>query len=203
MKTWWWVLALGVIAGLLSAGLILLVSQPPRGNPITLLPPPTPVPIQVQVSGEVHAPGVYALPPGSRLQEAIAAAGGFTAEANSAALNLASPLEDGFWVQVPSQIKTETPFPTAAGSSGARSSAGEQPSPTTAESTSSLIDINTATQEELESLPGIGPVTAQKIIAFREENGPFTSIEEIQKVSGIGPATFEKIRELITVGEQP
>lgn len=197
----WWAVALGVIFGLLSAGIIWLASQPPRGNPIALLPPPTPIPIQVYVKGEVQSPGVYALSPESRVQDAITAAGDFTSQADVTALNLAAPLQDGSQVQVPAHAPVETSSPTAVSSSKPQeppSQPTEQPS---APSAIILININTASQEELETLTGIGPVTAEKIIAFREENGAFTSIEEIQKVSGIGPATFEKIKDFITVGE--
>jgi competence protein ComEA len=197
----WWAVALGVIFGLLSAGIIWVASQPPRGNPIALLPPPTPIPIQVHVKGEVQSPGVYALSPESRVQDAITAAGGFTSQADMTALNLAAPLQDGAQVQVSAQAPVETSSPTAVSSSRPQeppSQPTEQPS---APPAIILININTASQEELETLTGIGPVTAEKIIAFREENGAFTSIEEIQKVSGIGPATFEKIKDFITVGE--
>ena len=198
MKSWWAV-ALGVVFGLLGAGVVLLASQPPRGNAITLLPPPTPLRIQVQISGEVQNPGVYALPPESRVQAAVEAAGGLTNKANSQAVNLAAPLEDGSWVQIPSQIQTETP--AKVGTSEDNQVPSNLLSPPE-ESPFEYININTADQATLETLSGIGPVTAQKIIAFREENGPFTSIEEIQKVSGIGPVTFEKIKDFITVKEQ-
>ncbi len=110
----WWVLALGVVFGLLGAGIIFLSSQPPRGNAIALLPPPTPIPIQVHISGEIQNPGVYALPVNSRVQDIIEAAGGFTENANSTSLNLAAQLEDGMRVQVPAQIRDEAPSPTAA-----------------------------------------------------------------------------------------
>jgi competence protein ComEA len=196
----WWIVALGVIFGLLSAGVILLASQPPRGNPISLLPPPTPIPIQVHVSGEVSSPGVYALPPGSRLEQAIQAAGGFTTVADPSGLNLAAILEDGLRIQVPAQTPTAVPAPAAVANPKNPENQA-QPATLPEASLSQLININTATQAELETLSGIGPVTAQKIIAFREANGPFTSIEEIQKVSGIGPATFEKIKDFITVDQ--
>ncbi len=197
----WWTLALGVVFGVLSAGVIYLSSQPPRGNAIALLPPPTPIPIQVHVSGEVQNPGVYALPPGNRVQDAVEAAGGLTDNANHTSLNLASPLEDGMRVQVPAQPQVESPSPTTANTPKDAESPSNPTSPPAAAPSSELIDINTATQEQLEILSGIGPATAQKIIAFRDENGLFTSIEEIQKVSGIGPVTFENIKDFITVDE--
>ena len=199
MKNWWTV-ALGVIFGLLSAGVILLASQPPRGNPISLLPPPTPFPIQVHVSGEVANPGVYGLPPGSRVEQAIQAAGGFTPSANPSDLNLAAILEDGQRIQVSTQTPTAIPTPAVPVKPQNPENSTQTTDPAIPPSLQQ-ININTATQAELETLSGIGPVTAQKIIAFREANGPFTSIEEIQKVSGIGPATFEKIKDFITVDQ--
>jgi len=195
----WWAVALGVVFGVLASGVILLASQPPRGHPIELLPPPTPVPIQVHVSGAVQNPGVYALPPGSRVQDAIEAAGGLTENADLSELNLAAPLEDGSLIRIPARQPTATPAPKSPSAPQVTSPPAVESPPTEGETT--LININTATQEELETLSGIGPVTAQKIIAYREENGPFTTIEEIQKVSGIGPVTFEKIKDFITVGE--
>lgn len=196
MKSWWQI-ALGILLGLLGAGVILLASQPPRGTAITLLPPPTTAPLLIHVSGAVNLPGVYALPLGARVMDALEQAGGFRTDANQEALNLAAPLQDGERLTIP--VKP-TPQPTASAASPNESSSSpavEPPAPT------GLIDINNATQEELESLPGIGPVTAQKIIAYRQEHGPFFSIEAIQKVSGIGPVTFEKIKPLITIQVTP
>ena len=193
----WWAVALGVVFGVLAAGVILLASQPPRGHPIELLPPPTPVPIQVHVSGAVTNPGVYALPPQSRVQDAIDAAGGFDEDADPSSLNLAALLEDGALIRVPALEPTFTPAPRGAATPAETAPPAGEPAAPAPE----MININTATQEELETLSGIGPVTARKIIEYRESNGPFTAIEEIQKVSGIGPVTFEKIKDFITVGE--
>jgi competence protein ComEA len=197
----WWAVALGGIFGLLSAGVILLASQPPRGNAITLLPPPTPIPIQVHINGEVKSPGVYALPSESRVQDAISAAGGFTAQADDTSLNLAASLQDGSQIQVPNQTQAEAPLQTSEFTSNVPKNPSKPTTPSEAPPSVILININTASLEELETLSGIGPVTAEKIIAFREENGAFTSIEEIQKVSGIGPATYDKIKAFITVTE--
>ena len=198
----WWLVALGVIFGLLSSGVILLVSTHPRGHDITLLPPPSPIPFQVQISGAVHNPGVYELPPGSRVQNAIDLAGGFTIDANESALNLAAYLEDGVRVDVPYQKQVSGPTTTERDSSKDETVLSETDSPTS-ESHADLININTANQSTLETLSGIGPVIALRIITFREENGPFSDIVEIQKVSGIGPAIFDKIKNYITVGDQP
>ncbi|MBN1666708.1 MAG: ComEA family DNA-binding protein [Anaerolineales bacterium] len=196
MKSWWQV-ALGILLGMLGAGAILLSSQPPRGSAIALLPPPTPAPLMIHVSGAVNQPGVYALAAGSRVVEAIDKAGGFRPDADQNALNLAGQLQDGERLFVP--IKP-TVQPTASITNLLPASGPTLPPATTA---AGLININTASQEQLESLPGIGPVTAQKIITYRQENGPFTSIDAIQLVSGIGPVTFEKIQALITIQVLP
>jgi len=187
-----WMAAVSILVGLLAAGLLELTSRPPRGAAIQLLPPPTPLPIRVHVSGAVAHPGVVALPPGSRVEDAIQAAGGLTSEARSEGLNLAAILQDGEKISVPASAGTTPPQ-------------GNNPSPQnisnaqTADAPIPIININTATPEELELLPGIGPATAAKIIAYREENGTFSTIEEIQNVSGIGPVTFDKIKAYITV----
>jgi len=94
-KTWWWLAAFIIMGVLLGVGILFLVTRPPRGEPIVLLPAPTPAPITVYISGSVNQPGLYALPTGSRVNDAIQAAGGFTGEANTGVLNLAEILEDG------------------------------------------------------------------------------------------------------------
>jgi len=195
MRNKLWMLIAGIILGLLSAGVILLVSRPPQGAAILLRPPPTQVPLIVYVTGAVSEPGVYSLPINSRVEDAIHKAGGMTKEANSCSLNLAANLQDGSQIHVP--LKSE-PAILGSGvtfSSGVDKSGEKQLISTTS---SYPININTASQIELENLPGIGPVTAQKIIEYRQEN-EFLIIEDLQKVSGIGPATFEKLKDLITV----
>ncbi len=175
-----------VVGILLGAGLIVLVSRPPRGRPVILRPPPTPLPVLVHVTGAVLQPGLYSLPPGSRVQDAILAAGGFSASADEQGLNLAAVLLDGSRVNVPSIVTPES------GSSGLSKEATSTPT--------FPIDLNTATLAELDSLPGIGPVTAQAIIDYRDQNGPFARIQDIDRVPGIGPATYEQIKDLITIG---
>ena len=110
MKTWW-LLAVGIIGGLLGSGVIYLTSSQPRGEGITLLPPPTSAPIVVHIVGAVFEPGVYSLPTKSRQQDAIEAAGGFLSNANPQVLNLAAPLQDGDRIVVPT-IPSDTPTPT-------------------------------------------------------------------------------------------
>jgi competence protein ComEA len=198
LKSGYWGILIGLLGGLLATGVILLVSSPPRGKPVELLPPPTAEFLTVHVIGEVVSPGVYQLAPGSHRLEAVQAAGGATQQADLQAINLAALLEDGEQIQVPA-------LPGAAPEVPPVRSAPVLPStaPTPAAPQSGLIDINTATQAELESLPGIGPVTAEKIIAYRAANGPFQDIEAIQDVPGIGPGLFEKIKNLITVNSTP
>jgi competence protein ComEA len=180
----------GVLFGLFVALLIWVVSRNPRGQAVTLRPVPTEKPIIVHVTGAVPRPGVYALAQGSRVQDAISAAGGFLADAEKSGINLARALEDGEQLEIPYAegaspvIGTEIP-----------------PLVLTEPSTSSeLININTASQAELETLPGIGAKTAEKIIEYREQNGPFVNTEDIINVAGIGSGTYERIKNLITVG---
>jgi competence protein ComEA len=181
-------MAAGVLFGLFIAVLVWVVARNPSGQAVTLRPVPTEKPIVVQISGAVPRPGVYALAQGSRVQDAISAAGGFLAEADKTGINLARALEDGEQLDIP-YVEGSSPVileaPTAV-----------EALPSNAE----LININIASQAELESLPSIGPTTAQKIIQYREQNGPFLKIEDIINVSGIGPGTYERIKNLITVG---
>lgn len=155
-------------------------------TPTPLPPMPTPIParIVVYVCGAVVNPDVYSLLEGSRVKEAVEAAGGFTAKADRVRINLARRLSDGEQVYVPKIGEEALPVaPTApSGQAGGK------------------ININTATAEELDTLPGIGPAYAERIIRHREEFGPFKKIEDIKKVRGIGDAAFEEIKDLITVG---
>ena len=189
-------MAAGVLLGLFVALLIWVVARNPSGQAVTLRPAPTEKPIIVQVSGAVPRPGVYALAQGSRVQDAISAAGGFLVDANKADINLARALEDGEQLDVPyaegASPVIGTPVVLPGGDTG-------NPFEATPAATE-LININTASQSQLETLPGIGPTTAQKIIAYREANGPFVNTEDIINVSGIGPGTYQRIKDLITVG---
>jgi competence protein ComEA len=198
----WWLVALGIILGLLSAGVILLASAPARGQDIILLPPPSPIPFQVQISGAVRQPGVYELPPGSRVQDAIDLAGGFTIDANKSILNLAAHVEDGVRIDVPYENQVSVQ-PSTETDTSINDTALSQADSSPSEPITGLININTADQSALETLSGIGPVIASRIITFRDQNGPFSNIVDIQKVSGIGPATFDKIKDFIIVVDQP
>jgi len=136
--------------------------------------------VVVDVAGLVRRPGVVELPTGSRVIDALKAAGGVRGNGDTTALNLAKLLVDGEQILV--------------GSSRQQPLASSAPS-----ATSDLVDINTATLEELDTLPGIGPVLAQAIIDWRTQNGSFTSIEQLQEVSGIGDATFADLQALVRV----
>lgn len=186
-----------IFSSLLVVGALFLVTRPPRGEAIALLPPPGPAPVIVHISGAVAQPGVYTLTADSRVQDAIQAAGGVLPEADSALLNLAAPLQDGSQLVIPTKVPT--PLPAVRTSAG---KAGDPESPATPATTAfgALINLNTATKETLDTLPGIGPAIALRIIDYRTTNGPFMAIEDVQNVKGIGPAIFEKIKHSITVG---
>ncbi len=202
-------LLLGVI---LSVGGMTLANRQ-RPAPIEILPPPptavpqptpTPANIQVYINGAVVWPDVYELPPTAIVRDAVRAAGGFAADAAADFVNLAQPLQNGVQIYIPrqgEQTAVSQPLIIPPTGSATAQDIGTRSGSTTVVSTSGLVNINRASQAELETLPGIGPSTAQKIIAHREENGPFATIEEIMNVSGIGPAKFAAIKELITVDQ--
>jgi competence protein ComEA len=182
-------IAFGVVCGLLVGGVVFLASRPPRGSMILLSPPPTPRTWVVQVSGEVIYPGVYELPAGSRVRDAVQAAGGLTGEADSSSINLAAPLEDGQSIVVKAGAALNSP----------PAQRGDPLSITIEPASAQLININTADLEELDKLPDIGSVIAQRIVDYRNVNGPFMRIEEIMNVPGIGQGIFDKIKDMITV----
>ncbi|MCX7977067.1 MAG: helix-hairpin-helix domain-containing protein [Bellilinea sp.] len=188
-----YLLIVGILIGLLAAGLILLISAPARSTPILILPTPTPQYIAIHITGQVANPGVYHLPPNSRVEDAIRAAGGLSNQANLDQINLAARLNDGQKLYIPSNSEDSTITPSEPVS----------PSGDPTEMFPEIIDLNSATQQELESLPGIGPSKASEIIAYRQKVGRFVTIEEIQNVPGIGSVLFEKIRPYITVSNSP
>jgi len=136
----------------------------------------------VDVVGAVRRPGLYRLPEGSRIADAVARAGGATRQAQLDLVNLAAPLADGEQVAVPRR--------GAAGALGASA-------PAAGGSPAAPLDLNTATAAELDALPGIGPATAQRILDYRQAHGPFHSVEELDAVPGIGPSRIAQLRGLV------
>jgi competence protein ComEA len=173
-----------VVAGrhLLGAG----APEPPSSAPIVAERPrgqESPK-LVVHVVGAVRRPGLYRLRDGSRIADALARAGGATRKADLALVNLAAPVADGVQVVVPRRLPTAaTAAPAAPGTP-----AGAAQGP---------VHLNTATLEQLDALPGVGPVTAQKILDYRQQNGGFASVDELDAVPGIGPARMEQLRELV------
>ncbi len=163
-----------------------------RPRPVTLLPP-TVVPsagvvaaeVVIDVQGAVRRPGLVTLPGGARVADAIAAAGGMRPGATTAGLNLARRLTDGEQVVV--LPPGATPAPSAR--SGAESGVGS----------GSRLDLNLATLEQLDALPGVGPVTARRILAWRAEHGRFATVDQLREIEGIGDKRFESLRELVVV----
>ena len=147
----------------------------------------------VHVAGAVAAPGVYELPAGSRLQAAVDAAGGFAADAATDAVNLAQEATDGQQVVVPTQEE-------AASAAGAGSAGGTgAPEGASGAAAGGVVNINTATEAQLDTLPGVGPSTAAKIVADREANGPFERPEDLKRVSGIGDKKYEQLAAFVAV----
>jgi competence protein ComEA len=134
----------------------------------------------VHVVGAVHRPGLYRFASHLRVADAVARAGGATRKADLALINLAAPLADGTQVVVPVKAPTG-----AAGSSAGTATAPAGP-----------VHLNVATVEQLDSLPGVGPVTAQKILDYRQKHGAFSSLEELDAIPGIGPARIEQLRDV-------
>jgi competence protein ComEA len=183
-------------------GVALFVSRQPASKPIEILPPPTlqptstPLPsptagpLRVDVAGAVRTPGVYTLPATSIIADALAAAGGPSADADLDRVNKAVPLQDGMQVYVPHVADVTTPQPV--------NPAPAKAAPVTLDGTSdpgTPVDINAATLAELDTLPGVGPSTAQRIIDGR----PYGAVEDLMRVKGIGQATFDKLKEHIVV----
>jgi competence protein ComEA len=174
------VLAVLVLAGrfLLHAGAARAPAQPLPRLPVARAAPAAATLLVVDVVGAVRRAGLQRLPQGSRIADAIARAGGATRRADLAQVNLAAPLADGEQVVVPAHGA-----PTAvAGASGA---------------VAGPVHLSTASAEQLDTLPGIGPVTAQKIVAYREQHGAFRSVAELDAIPGIGPARIDELKGLV------
>jgi competence protein ComEA len=177
--------ALAVV--LVLAGKLLAGGGPshrvPTFRPARAAPPAPPPAVVVDVAGAVRRPGLYRLPQGSRIADALARAGGATPKASVEGVNLAAPLADGEQVVVP----WRTP-----GGGVAAAPAGSPAGPA-----SGPVSLSTATVEQLDALPGIGPVTAQKIVDYRTAHGAFHSVDELDAISGIGPAKLDQLHGLV------
>lgn len=191
------IIAFGVVALAIAAGIIALLVTQPQPVTITVVPPEptatpepsaTPAPITVYVTGAVaQSESLVELPYNSRVEDAIEAAGGALETADLVSVNLADILRDGDQVHVREQAATADPDPLEEEIILATPSSGD------------IVNINTATVEELDALPGIGPAIAQRIVDHRETNGAFTSIDELDDVSGIGESILNQIREQIVI----
>ena len=185
-------LAVGCMAVLLFIGSKLLARPPATAALAPPAAPPTETAavataVVVDVVGAVRRPGLYRLEQGARIADAVSRAGGATPKADLALINLAAPLADGEQVVVPKRGTAAFGEPTApAGSSGAGGAPSGGP-----------VHLSTATLEQLDSLPGIGPVTAQKILDYRQKHGAFTSVDELDAVPGIGPARLDQLEDLV------
>jgi competence protein ComEA len=184
--------AAGCAALLLFAGSKLLARPtsnaalaPPAAPPAETATAPA-TQVVVDIVGAVRRPGLYRLDQGARIADAVARAGGATRRANLSLINLAAPLADGQQVVVPGPgSAAAATLPASPGTAGA---AGISAGP---------VHLNTATLEQLDSLPGVGPVTAQKILDYRQKHGSFTSVDALDAVPGIGPARMEQLKDLV------
>jgi competence protein ComEA len=161
------------------------VALAPPAAPPTETTKAAPTQLVVDVVGAVRRPGLYRLVEGARIADAVARAGGATRKANLSLINLAAPLADGQQVVVPGDGAAAGAPAAPAGSSA---TAGVATGP---------VHLNTATLEQLDSLPGVGPVTAQKILDYRQKHGSFSSVDELDAVPGIGPARMEQLKDLV------
>jgi len=183
--------AIGLVLVALVVAVLVSAFSPRGGSEVVAANTPDPLQlasesptVYVHVLGAVATPGLYQLPPGDRVFDAVAAAGGFTPDADKAAVNLARQLSDGEQLTLP-RIGEGVP--------GAVAAAGTTGSPTP------VMNLNTATVTDLDSLPRIGPATAQKIVDWRTAHGRFTSVDDLLSVAGIGQKTVDGLRDLVTV----
>ena len=166
-------------------------------------PVPSAVPaldVVVHVAGEVRSPGVYSLAPGARVVDALAAAGGPTPAADLDRVNLAVPLGDAVQVYVPRRGRrapSRAPQPLPQPGVNAPSMPAPATGATDAANGSALVNLNSATAQQLDDLPGVGPATAAAIIGHRERNGPFQSVDDLLAVPGIGPTKLARLRDLV------
>jgi competence protein ComEA len=149
----------------------------------------------VQVAGEVRRPGVYRLRSSERVDDAVRMAGGATSRADLSGVNLAAKVEDGRQVIVPRRGQADANAAAAAGATGAGAATGAA----VGGPAGAPLNLNTATAEQLDQLDGVGPATARKIIAYRQQHGGFRSVSELDRVPGIGPQRMAALKDLVTV----
>jgi len=161
-------------------------TEAPARATLSQLEPAAPARLVVHVAGAVRRPGVYRFGDGARVGEAIARAGGSTRRADLDAVNLAAPLADGQQVLVPAVVAPAPPSASAPPTEAGGNAVG-----------GGKVHLSSATVEQLDELPGIGPVTAEKIVAWRTSHGPFRAVEDLDAIPGIGPARVEQLRDLV------
>lgn len=193
-----------VLAGLIVAGSFYdhwrKTAPPEKPSPAAAGQPAADGRPAVYVSGAVNKPGVYKVGPGSRVADAVEAAGGFAPGADTAKVNLAQPVRDGLQVNVPAARATGPAHGSAAGAAtgpaaGTRAAGDKE----TAGAEAGKISINAAGRDELAGLPGIGPVLAERIVEYRRDHGPFRALTELKKVNGIGEGKFNRLKDRITL----
>lgn len=188
--TRWWtpasyvVLAFAALAIASGAGFLAGRAIRPRPVEVSIPPATASVPVTAYVAGEVVAPGVYALPSGSRIHEFVAAAGGLSPVADAVSINMAGKVVDGQRIVVPALSHAATSSPGARGPIQL--------------STPGPVNLNAASLQDLAALPRIGPVTAAAIVRWREEHGGFGSVDDLLEVRGIGQATLDALRPYLT-----
>lgn len=191
---WRWRAIAGMVVVALAGVAVWMVARPPDVGPPLEFVLPTVAPLEtapattvsetlvVHVAGAVVRPGLVEVPAGSRVADAVAAAGGPADSADLDRINLASPLSDADHVHVPAEGEPAVSLGTSV------------------EAEAGPVDLNRADEAALDDLPGVGPATAAAIVAHRDEHGPFTSVTSLQEVPGIGPAKLERLRELVSIG---
>ena len=184
-------IVVALVAGITAAYALFRAWDDRLAPPIVIEDATANRPVVVEVRGAVRRPGVFELPPEARVQDAVAAAAGLAGDADLASISLARRLHDGELIVVPARPQPGA-SPTASNVEDIADAADDAASP--------LLDINTASAVELEQLPGIGEVTAERIVAFREENGPYRSIDDLVAIEGISPRTIDGFRDLVTTG---
>ncbi len=183
--------AMMALFALVLAGTVYVLRRPEPSDVTIITPTPRPTQtlalVVVDLRGAIAKPGVYTVSPGSRVQDVLELAGGVLANAETRGLNLARRLVDGEQIYVPVQGEATRPVSTDAPARGRTSSP------------SAKVNINTASLEQLDALPGIGPALAQRIVDYRTQNAPFEKPEDLKKVRGIGDVLFSQVQDLITV----